>query len=154
MVSHQKETLRNLWPPILFGLVHGFKTYLATQVNNMGFLLLLNRLEVHPHQERNIHTLILSVDSVEDQTSIYKRREMPKVVVVHTPKPEDITGPQKLWEERVKVPVEWDISNLLIEKRRTVTEPELKPPRRLSPSEHDQVLLREDFHILPLDGIE
>ena len=63
-------------------------------------------LEEHQRQERNIHIPILSVDLVEDQTSICRRRETPKVVVVHTPKPEDITGPQKLSEERVKEPEE------------------------------------------------
>ena len=98
---------------------------------------MLYRVEEHPHQERNIHIPILSVDSVEDPTSICKRRGMPKVEVVHTPKPEDITGPPKPWEERVKEPEEWDIWDTSKEKRRMVTELELKPPRRWSPSEDD-----------------
>ena len=42
---------------------------------------------------------------------------------------EDITGPRKPSEERPKVPVDADTSDMLLERRRTVTEQEPKPPR-------------------------
>ena len=94
------------------------------------------RLEVLQLQERNIHTLIVSVDSLEDPTSTCKREEMLNQAVVYIAKLEDITGPKKPSEEEEPVVVDADTSDTLQERRRMVTELEPRP-RRWSKSECD-----------------
>ena len=63
-------------------------------------LFLGYRLEVRQQRERSIHTLIVSVDSVEDPTSISKTERTPKPVAASTTRKEDIRGPLSRSEEQ------------------------------------------------------
>ena len=94
------------------------------------------RLEVLPRQERNIHTLIVLVDLQEDPTSTSKREEMLLQVVVHTPKLEDTPGQQNPSEDTEPALEDADSSDMLPERRRMVTDKELKLARWFQ-SDHD-----------------
>jgi len=71
-----------------------------------------------------------SPDTLEDPTSISKRERMPKPAVVSTPRREDTIGPSRTSEDTEPEPVESESSDTSLERRRTGTEPELKPPRK------------------------
>merc|ERR1712170_95246 len=96
----------------------------------------MGRLEGPQLQVRSIHTLIVLVDSLEDQTSTCKKEEMPNQVVAYITKLEDTTGQEKPSEERVLELVDAVTSDMLQERRRMVTELELKQ-QRWSQSECD-----------------
>ena len=71
-------------------------------------LILFNlyRLEVPQPLVKSIHTPIVFPDTLEDQTSIYKRKEMPNPEVVLIQRREDITGQRKTLEDTLLALVE------------------------------------------------
>ena len=135
MVS-QKETLYNL-PPFRKVLARHFTNLIWKICFTMFWsncVFELNRLEVLQPLVRNILTLIVSVDLVEDQTSISNTEKMPSLAVVSMLKREDITGLPKPREETPQELEEWELSDTFIDSKRMVTDPELKLPKRF-PSE-------------------
>jgi len=78
---------------------------------------------------------MLFPDTLENPTSISKREEMPLPEVVSTPRREDTCGQPRTSEDTEPELVDADPSRTSTEKRRTGTEPELKP---LQKSRHEQ----------------
>jgi hypothetical protein len=83
---------------------------------------------------------MLSPDTLENPISISKRERMPQPVVVSMPRREDITGPSRTSEDTQPELVDADTSRTSTERRRTDTDPELKPPRK---SRHEHLLESE-----------
>ena len=74
---------------------------------------------------RSILTLTLSAESVESQTSIFRRKSAHLLEVV--PEREDIVGPSRPSAETRQEPAEWDISNMSTEEKRTLTDMDVLP---------------------------
>ena len=98
-------------------------------------LFLGYRLEVPQPLVRNILTLIVSVDSVEDPTSTSKRERTPKPVAASTTRREDTAGPPRPSEDTEPEQAEWDISDTSPERKRMATDLVLKLLRRSRPEQ-------------------